>query len=49
VIGSAFIAPAVLGSKITSGAVLTLALPLGFLLVVLLVWYFAFQRVRGRE
>ncbi|MGA2924469.1 MAG: hypothetical protein ABSG43_00535 [Solirubrobacteraceae bacterium] len=40
---------AALGSHVTSGAVLTLALPIGFLLVVLAVWYFAFQRLSGRR
>lgn len=36
-------------AKVTSGAVLTLVLPVACLLVVLAVWYLAVRRARGPE
>ncbi len=35
-------------SDVTSGAVLTLVVPLALLVVVLAVWAFAYRRSRGR-
>jgi hypothetical protein len=35
-------------SDVTAGAVMTLAIPLGLLMVVLLIWGIRFRRARGQ-
>jgi hypothetical protein len=42
------ILPLATGSNVSSGAVLTLALPVGCLLIVLLVWFLVFRRSEDR-
>lgn len=48
-IGPSMIALASTGSNTSSGAVLTLVLPVGCVLLMLAIWFFALRRARNRN